>query len=628
MASSRGCGTFVAAAALLVGSAHLASAQPAITTDGRGGVTIRAPQGDVTLQTSSVTCAAGALCSVLDDVSSMAAALSSQAVAISAQAATISQQANTIQQLQNALNGASGLVNTVNSQGTRLTTAETTLTGVSTAVVAMRPLATGVSLALNQATSDTTIGRFDSINPVVRMDVTGSGCGTSVSASVVVTAQLAPVAAGGAGVANADYSVVAQIFSPNSTTVTAMAATPFSVVFSRDGTSGLWLGLRARPVASCTNLNPGDVGATTLQVRTTWTGGSVSTSGSPGAWTAAAARYSGQAASLAQGLAESAIGCQRVGQVYNPVSSTCVSPSALSIGGVTERVATVAVNGSSASRTVVAVTVPSVSAGSLGVAGRYTYYCVASGGGGTPAFGTGTLTIFGQTQAQQHVDPVPAGPTPPLQWQVGTPNSLRFTATPGQDCIVTTRLWNATSAARGSWTTVGLTNPSWESGFSGWRNLGGCGTWNGFRNPIHYTTFNQQAFNGNVVMYCNRFGGNLRHGGVMQTTGVSVTAGYRYRLTFWVFKRIDHLFGGYEGRICAGECRQGATGVVLPGGTASSPGVQFTPTPPWTQAKRIVVTTDVITSSTDGVGQRLVIHIGGFQIQTNFDNVMVEQMQA
>jgi len=89
-----------------------------------------------------------------DDVSSMAAALSSQAVAISAQAATISQQANTIQQLQNALNGASGLVNTVNSQGTRLTTAETTLTGVSTAVVAMRPLATGVSLALNQATSD------------------------------------------------------------------------------------------------------------------------------------------------------------------------------------------------------------------------------------------------------------------------------------------------------------------------------------------------------------------------------------------------------------------------------------------------------------------------------------------
>lgn len=373
----------------------------------------------------------------------------------------------------------------------------------------------------------------------MRLDISASGCNGYTSATVTVTGEKA--FPGGVSAGDANFTVVALIFTPNGSFPTAGA--PFDIMYQQDSSNNLWLAVTGYPLGSCTTNNPGDGGSTSMAIKTTWSNGGLTSSNPPtSTWMTAAQQFVGQTAQLAQGLAGSVIGCQQNGLVYDPVAMACTSPSSITNGGVTETIATIAVNGTASSSTRTVVNVPSL--GQFGVVGSYSYNCVPSGGAGQQVWGTGSLSLIPASPNAQTLVSYTAGSdtNPPLAWTTNTDSTgaasyaLILTAAPGMDCVVSARTWSAVTVGS-TWTPVTLNNPSWEQGFAGWNNLGGCGTWTGWTNPVHYTTANQQAFDGNQIMYCNGPGAPLRHGGVWQSTGVQVQANSRYRLTFWAMKR-------------------------------------------------------------------------------------------
>ena len=290
------------------------------------------------------------------------------------------------------------------------------------------------------------LGRIDSTSPVVRIDVQASGCQETMSAVAEITTKLLPGSGtGGAGSVGSPFEVAAKVFAPDGTVETA--SVPFDVVYQQDGTSGLWLGIRARPMASCTT----NSGGTSFRVSiiTTPGLGAYTAGGTPsgGSWQVAEPQFVGQEGQLALDQLESSLGCAAQGLVYSSTNDTCVAPSQLANGPVTEVVNTIAVPTNGGTATVVAMSVPSIiAAGPFGIAGRTTYECNQGGGSLGTAAVAGEV-FFSATQSASgspslSVTPVGSTTTPPLSWTlqpVDGQYNLMFSATAGQECLITSR---------------------------------------------------------------------------------------------------------------------------------------------------------------------------------------------
>eukprot|EP00038_Savillea_parva_P006425 m.163727 g.163727 ORF g.163727 m.163727 type:complete len:593 (-) comp12330_c0_seq1:102-1880(-) len=571
--------------------------QPAIVSDTQLNMNINAPGGDINLNAQGTTCSASSLCQLSGRIAALEQLVSVNISTLSSQLAAAVVRAD-----------ASRLA--LSNQITSNTNANAAINQVVAQI--RNPPRYSVQVSSGN-TATLTLGSFNSTNPVVRLDVTASGCGSTTSAVVTLTTMTNPNA--DSSVSATPFSVVAMVFWPNGTRADGNSF--FDVMYQQpSNTNVLWLGLTAYPLVACSG-----GGTTTLTTTVSTSQGFFTPSTSPpsgGTWQTAASQYVGQQARYAQGLSESILGCQRSGLVYNPSSASCVSPTVVFNNGVTEVVNTIAIASTGSATEINALTVSATGTG--GVVGHAEYYCVTSTGNPvtytavlslTPSSGGSLLEALtpvdssaSSTSSQMVWRPPPSGATAP--WV------LNFTAQPGQECVTRVRYWNASI---GLGRAISLVNPSFEQGASGWRYLsGGCGFWSGWTNTRHYAVAEQAAFDGNVVMYCNG------QGRLEQATSVTWQPQRTYTMTFWAFKRLDHVFGGYQAALCAGTC---ATSANVLNSTASNAqnGFAFVPTAPWRQAQQVTLTYTTGTSvPTTGP---LTVMVGGYRIQTNFDNVQV-----
>lgn len=144
------------------------------------------------------------------------------------------------------------------------------------------------------------LGTVNVANPVLRIDVSASGCNSARSDVITVTAILEPVPASGAGQASSNYSLVALSFSPDGAAL-SIPTPVVGILFRRDPTSGaLVLGARIQPIAACSATTPGSAGPTSVQLSASATLGTFTPATSmtaTGSWNMAAVQVVGRCVS-------------------------------------------------------------------------------------------------------------------------------------------------------------------------------------------------------------------------------------------------------------------------------------------------------------------------------------------